>query len=143
MPLLNPPLPELSHTDVNLYFDPEELTGSYGAYLIEIIFKPGIKLISELPAEIYDPNGISNLMSNFEIITRNASPSFQEPPKIIMLGVSYKPDSLNPPQDQILMIDFREMGSDQLIDSKTKVVFYLSAKRKPKRINYQDSRPAG
>jgi hypothetical protein len=60
-----------------------------------------------------------------------------------MLGVSYKPDSLNPPQDQILMIDFREMGSDQLIDSKTKVVFYLSAKRKPKRINYQDSRPAG
>jgi len=148
MPLLNPPLPELNHTDVRLYFDldPYNMGLPTGQYLMEILFKPGIKLISQPPSENFIPYHIpegasSNLIDSFELITSFEHPGYQEKTLLVMLGYSYQPDSTEPPQDKILIIHFREMGMDQLIDSKTKVLYYLKAKDKPKRINYIEPRP--
>lgn len=147
MPLLNPPLPELSHTDVNLYFDEDPLKWGHtsGQYLLEITFTPGYKRISPLPTQImipyYIPENLpTSLIDNFELTTAFENPDYQEEPLLILLGYSFNPDSIEPPQDKILLINFREMSENQVIEFKTKVIYYLSARNKPKRINYIENR---
>lgn len=143
MPLLNPPLPEVLHTEVELYFDldPFKTGVTTGTYLIEISFNPGYKLISPPPLSSFIPipfldGEVTNLMDSIELITAFENAGYQEKTLLILLGHSHKPDSIKQPQDQILLIHFREMNSNQLIETKTKVLYYLKAKDKPKRINY-------
>ena len=112
MPLLNPPLPELNHVDVHLYYDydPSPYAAAEGTYLLEIVFKPGCRLISDL----FNPEGITYLLNDFEISTMAVYPDYQEDPKVIFLGKGIRPDNTNPPQDTILMIHFRELGENQM-----------------------------
>lgn len=145
MPLLNPPLPELNQTDVRLYYDdnPELYSEIFGAYLIEIIFQPGYKLISPMPAQNTSPYGLSYLIESFELTTMFFEPGYQEPTQVLVLGTGFRPDYTEPPQDKFITIHFRELDENQLIESKTKVLFFVSARKKPKRINYLPSNPAG
>lgn len=148
MPLLNPPLPEVLHTEVELYFDLDPFHKGYltGMYLIEISFRPGYKLISPPPMSCLIPEDMQNdtvtgLMENIELITTFENANYKQQNLLIFLGYSHNPDSIAPPQDKFLMIHFRELNSNQLIDTKTKVIYYLKAKEKPKHISYIHSTP--